>query len=73
MKKIYETISHEKARVLQESVEHAVRHGGEGDCPSCGQPGIYDLKVSNYENTQDIWSKNIEIKASQSISKKIAI
>lgn len=40
----YELISSEKAEMLQKSTSHAVRHGNAGVCPTCGQPGIYDLK-----------------------------
>jgi hypothetical protein len=37
------------------------------------KPGVYDVKVSNYDNNHDIWSKNIEIKASQTITRKITL
>lgn len=35
--------------------------------------GIYDLKVSNYDNNHDIWTKNLEIKASQTITQKVTL
>lgn len=37
------------------------------------KPGIYDVKVSNYDGTADVWSKNIEIKASETVTQKISI
>jgi hypothetical protein len=37
------------------------------------KPGIYDLKVSNYNNNGDLWSKNIEVKASQITTQKISL
>jgi hypothetical protein len=40
----YETICREKAAKLQKSVAHVVSHGSKGECPKCGQIGIYDLK-----------------------------
>ena len=36
-------------------------------------PGIYDMKVSNYDNNGDQWSKNIEVKASQTVTQKISL
>ena len=36
-------------------------------------PGIYDLKVSNYNNDTDKWLKNIEIKASETVTQKMTL
>ena len=36
-------------------------------------PGIYDLKVSNYNNDGDKWTKNIEVKASQTVTQSITL
>ena len=36
-------------------------------------PGIYDLKVSNYDNNGDKWTKDIEIKASQTVAQKVTL
>ena len=36
-------------------------------------PGIYDLKVSTYDGTGEKWTKDVEIKASQTVSQKIAL
>lgn len=40
----YETIVSEKAKELEQTVGHAVSHGSEGTCPTCGHVGQYDLK-----------------------------
>jgi hypothetical protein len=40
----YEAIAAEKARTLAQAVGHAVCHGSDGICPTCGHVGLYDLE-----------------------------
>lgn len=40
----YEQIVTEKARELQQRVDHTVSHGSDGVCPGCGHSGFYDLQ-----------------------------
>lgn len=56
----YETLSGKKAEMLQENTSHPVRHGSEGECPSCGQIGFYDLKGLGLNASSIFYSRDLD-------------